>query len=209
MLNGLEFRRQVAARKYHLVNPLDGKRNFFKCVRCNRDLPENCFFPVARASRLENKGSSTRARLNITLVLNGVCLTCRKQQKGKWASDPLYSPGLDRYFALKRQSLSSQASKRGLFLGVDKDDLLGLYIKQEGYCALTGIAMNWKAKGTRGRDQSAASSPSVDRIDSGKDYTLDNVQIVLQAVNRMKGTLPQEAFLELCRAAATHHMLAL
>ena len=41
-------------------------------------------------------------------------------------------------------------------------------------------------------------SPSIDRIDSEKGYTPDNVMFVGSHVNIMKGVLDLETFIELC-----------
>lgn len=45
---------------------------------------------------------------------------------------------------------------------------------------------------------------SLDRIDSNRGYTQDNVQWVHKDVNKMKMDLNQQIFVELCRAIAAH-----
>jgi hypothetical protein len=102
------------------------------------------------------------------------------------------------------RSLRGGAISRGIFFGLDKDDLLGLFIKQEGRCNLTGHPMSWQSRGKQGKGNRAPAAPSVDRIDSDKDYTLDNVQMVLQVVNTMKNSLPQSVFIEACHSVAAH-----
>jgi hypothetical protein len=89
---------------------------------------------------------------------------------------------------------------------VDKDDLLGLYLKQEGCCALTGMKMNWHTKGTQGRNKKANAAPSVDRIDSNGDYVMGNIQIVMSIVNIMKNDLPQDTFIELCHRISAQNL---
>lgn len=207
MQNVNHFREQVARKQYHLLNPHDGVVSHrFECCRCNRDMPENCYFPLLKAERLDGLGS--RARMQGLIVLNGVCLPCRKQQKGRWTKHRLYSPGLDRHFSSYIRILRAGASSRKLFFGLDKDDLLGLYLDQEGLCNLTGLPMAWHLRGKKGKGNRALSAPSVDRIDSAKDYTLDNVQMVLQVVNTMKGNMPQAVFIEACQAIAGHNLTA-
>lgn len=203
MLSVQNFKRQVANHQYHLLNPYDGILvHRFECVRCKRDLPDTSFFPLMKAERLNGVGS--RANIERLIVLNGVCLACRAQQRGKWVKHPLYSPGLDRHFADYLRLVRAGAISRGLFFGLDKDDLLGLYIRQEGKCNLTGIRMAWESRGKKGRGNRAPAAPSLDRIDSDKDYTLDNVQMVLQIVNTMKSDLPQSVFIEVCQSVITH-----
>lgn len=203
MLNAPHFKQQVSSKQYHLLDPFDGVvEHRFECLRCKRDMPDSCYFPLMKADRLHGRGSS--ARLRRLIVLNGVCMTCRRQQLGKWSRHPLYSPGLDRHFSTYIRSVRGGAISRGIFFGLDKDDLLGLYIKQDGLCNLTGHRMAWESRGKKGKGNRAPAAPSLDRIDSEKDYTLDNVQMVLQIVNTMKSDMPQSVFIEACHSVASH-----
>lgn len=59
------------------------------------------------------------------------------------------------------------------------DDLKALY-PTDGLCPVFGIKLEWNSKGFR------ETSPSIDRIDSSKGYTLDNVQIISWKANRIK-----------------------
>lgn len=137
------------------------------------------------------------------VVLSGQCSTCKGQERGTWAKHPLYSPGLDRFWTKRFRNVRASIAGRGIFVGVDKDDVLGLYLKQEGCCALTGMQMNWWTKGSAVRKADA--SPSVDRIDSNGDYILGNIQIVMTVVNVMKNNLPQQTFIQLCQQIASHN----
>jgi hypothetical protein len=53
-----------------------------------------------------------------------------------------------------------------------------LWEKQKGLCALTGIPMTYKFYEGR-----VNTNLSVDRIDSAKGYSKDNVQLVCMAAN--------------------------
>ena len=121
----------------HVVDAYDGVvGRRLKCVRCKRDLPEAMYTPL-RPQRY------SYVPLPSQIVLNGVCATCKEQQRGKWVKHPLYTPGLDRYWKKYLQRMKGGATSRGYLVTVDKDDLLGMYLQQEGRCALTGIEMNW------------------------------------------------------------------
>lgn len=61
-----------------------------------------------------------------------------------------------------------------------RQDLLDLY-PTDGRCPIFGIKLEWNTKGFR------ENSPSIDRIDSTKGYTRDNVQIISWKANRIKG----------------------
>jgi hypothetical protein len=61
-----------------------------------------------------------------------------------------------------------------------KQDLLELY-PTDGKCPIFGFDLEWNGSGFR------ETSPSIDRIDSNKGYTKDNVQIISWKANRIKG----------------------
>lgn len=44
-----------------------------------------------------------------------------------------------------------------------------------------------------------------DRVDNGQGYTPDNCVIACWPCNRLKGTLSQAVFLDICRKVAGHH----
>jgi len=65
---------------------------------------------------------------------------------------------------------------------------------QNGKCAISGSQMSHQ----RNKRQHNMSNCSVDRIDSSKDYTLNNIQLVCWTVNRMKGENTQEELIKWC-----------
>lgn len=75
-----------------------------------------------------------------------------------------------------------------------------LFLKQEGKCALSGIELVLHCSHIPIKDKRYFSymTASLDRIDSNKDYTIDNVQWVHKWVNIMKNTLINDEFLYLC-----------
>lgn len=191
------------AARVHVVNLYDAKSTHLKCFRCRRDLPLEQFQPLfGVSSSLKNLNPSIRR----SAALHPHCYKCREQEKGEWVSHPKYSPALDRFWTGVMQRVIPSARTRGLLVAIDKDDLLGLFLRQEGRCALTGIEMDWHAKGTTGRGQRTRTAPSVDRIDSHGNYTLDNIQIVLSAVNSMKNDMSTDQFVALCEQVAAHRL---
>ncbi len=66
-------------------------------------------------------------------------------------------------------------------------------LEAQGFkCALSGLPLAW----------SEDSGMSIDRIDSEKEYVLDNVQIVHKDINLMKNHVDQDYFIQLCRLVA-------
>ena len=186
----------------HLVDMYDGGvgRTLF-CFRCKRRLGEDRFVPLGPRF--------IRGRRRPLMGLHPYCHTCREQRKGKWVNHPMYSPRLDRIFSKYTSSLRGGANARHIFFGIDSDDILGKYIEQDGRCALTGLKLDpynsdSKRKLKTGKNVDA---PSVDRINSSKFYTPDNIQIVMLAVNLMKGDMPQGVFVELCHQISVKNLL--
>lgn len=134
------------------------------------------------------------------------CTLCRLKVRSKWKDNPLYSPGVEAFWKQYLPSLQAGARARRILFGIDVDDLIGLYLDQQGVCSVSGLELNLKVQGKVGRANTAHLRPSVDRIDSHGNYTIGNVQIVAQVVNMMKGALPQQTFIEICGAIARHNM---
>ena len=72
-----------------------------------------------------------------------------------------------------------------------------MYIKQDKKCALTGVPISFEKT-------ELGYSASIDRIDSKKEYDLDNVQLVHKDVNLMKNRFDQDYFISMCKLVAKH-----
>lgn len=83
---------------------------------------------------------------------------------------------------------------KGMELNITFDDLLLLYYKQKGKCAISGIEMSYIIGGGR-KDTNI----SIDRLDNSKGYVLNNIQLVCVQVNMMKGTLNKERLVFFCK----------
>jgi lambda repressor-like predicted transcriptional regulator len=89
------------------------------------------------------------------------------------------------------------ASKRGLSFEVDSDFLFCLFSSQGGKCKLSGVDISLP------KNYSEFSlgdcTASLDRIDSSKGYTKDNVQWLHKSVNVMKNAMSDQEFISWCR----------
>jgi hypothetical protein len=94
------------------------------------------------------------------------------------------------------------AAKRGLEFAITIEEAWNLFVKQDRKCKLTGLPLQFS--GQRQRKAGIPQTASLDRIDSKKGYTLDNVQWVHKDVNLMKKEYSQERFIEICRLVAEH-----
>lgn len=86
-----------------------------------------------------------------------------------------------------------RAKEDGREADIDAQFVWDLYLKQNKKCALTG----WNIKFSTSNKENTC---SLDRIDSSKGYTTDNVQLTHKAANRCKLDNTEEFFYKLCSA---------
>lgn len=88
------------------------------------------------------------------------------------------------------------ARQRGIDFDLDIKTAWEKFEEQSCRCALSGVELVMDSLGSRQH------TASLDRIDSDKGYTSENIQWVHKELNRMKGALPQEEFVHLCQLVA-------
>lgn len=88
--------------------------------------------------------------------------------------------------------LVNNAKKRKLNIEITIEDIWNQYIKQDKKCALTDLDLYWN------KNRKSESNASIDRIDSSKGYTKDNIQIVHKIINTMKMDAQQKDFINMC-----------
>ena len=93
------------------------------------------------------------------------------------------------------------AETRGLPLEITIEDIWNQFTKQNGLCALTGKEIFFTS---RVNNKTSKQTASLDRIDSSKGYTKDNIQWVHKDINVFKMDLSEEKLLSMCREIVTH-----
>lgn len=78
-----------------------------------------------------------------------------------------------------------RAKKRGLAFDLTKKRLLELWKRQNGKCAISKIDMTHAV----GDKAVGDFNVSIDRINAGGPYTIDNIQLVCNRVNWIRGDL--------------------
>jgi hypothetical protein len=87
----------------------------------------------------------------------------------------------------KYKNTISNAKSRDLEVNITEDDIEKLYTKQNGKCEISGEILTCLK---------LSSDLSIDRIDSTKNYTVNNVQLVTDRVNKLKSDMPTNVLIQ-------------
>jgi hypothetical protein len=143
----------------------------FKCLVCNNQ----------HIARLQDTRSGK--------VKSCGCHKNKGSNNGQWKG----------YLGLPGRVIShyeENAIKRGIFFNVSREYLWKIYNDQNKKCPYTGIDLILECKNI---DSRTPSNASLDRIDSKLGYVVDNVQWVYKPINKLKGTLSHDEFINLCK----------
>lgn len=164
-------------------NPMTRKgKKYFKC-RCKCGLEK--YVQIDALKKNQSKRCSSCAGKQITLS-EGFTKSWNGQKCGE----------LNRtLFA----HIKSKADARNMEFRLTQQFLWDLLVEQDFKCKLSGLPIYISTKIKNGNPDFSFITASVDRIDSKKGYTKDNVQWVHKDVNRMKQAFPEERLLELCQ----------
>ena len=128
------------------------------------------------------------------------CPTCKvlqnKQARLNYSDEKqLYVVLQKRWFGAKRR-----AEEHNIPFTITKEDLLELWNKQEGKCAISKIPMTYELDSGR-----VFSNVSIDQKIPGKGYTIDNVQLVCMAVNQLKSDFEMDTILYICKQIVNNY----
>lgn len=156
--------------------------DLLKCTVCGEAKKEEFFSPHKKEKYRNGKHSACRDCMN-------------KQSAGRRVNkkdDLAYY--LIRLLGGLKNKLKHKEKYKSFLFEITKNDVLSLYEKQNGKCAISGIKMTHFTNEGR-----ILYNLSVDRIDSDKGYTIDNIQLLCTIINTMKSTLSNEEFVEICK----------
>ena len=100
-------------------------------------------------------------------------------------------------------SIKDGAKKRNIFFNLSIEDAWNLFEKQQRKCSISGVDLKFVRKySTKDRYEQTA---SLDRINSDKDYTLDNIHWVHKIINQMKWDMNLLEFKNWCYMIAENN----
>lgn len=118
----------------------------------------------------------------------------------KFDEDRIAKKGYGRIGGCIWSKIIRDAKMRNLEVGITIEHAWGLFLKQDGECALSGLEISLL---TKSKDRTEMTA-SLDRIDSTKGYIPGNVQWVHKRINIMKGKLTDEEFQYFCDKVSEH-----
>lgn len=143
--------------------------------------------------KIAKKFGVSSARITAVLKSNGIEISASSNnQNGLWKG---YGEISGSFF----NDIKTSAKRRNIEFDITIEFLWDVFLKQGRTCALSGKELIF------GSNKKEETSASVDRIDSSKGYTEDNVQWVDKTVNVMKWSLSQEDFIEICKQIAENN----
>jgi len=120
---------------------------------------------------------------------------CCKKHKDTYNHKHLYNYKYTKAYRSRNKEnyLRHLLSYKHRYEKITLDNLINLWDEQSGKCAISGLDLTFTQN-----SGFTITNASIDRIDSTKDYELDNIQLVGSMINRMKTDLPQDEFIKLC-----------
>lgn len=98
------------------------------------------------------------------------------------------------------------AESRELEFSITIEDMWVKFIEQNKKCALSGLEISLCGS-VRNKDYKDLHNASIDRIDSSKGYTKDNIQWLHKDVNKIKQDFNEKDFIDYCRKIVDWHDL--
>lgn len=172
-----------------------------ECKECRKEARKKLNYPrIKEGNKLCNKCNITKdvSEFNSdsrnTDGLRSTCKTCTIDCVNKYGST------FDGFIKMLYYDLISNAKKRNIQVYITIDDIKSQYENQLGFCALTRFKLTWTKYPVESQFHiNNKFNISVDRIDSNKDYTKDNIQLVCAMTNIIKYKLSSDKFIELCK----------
>lgn len=146
-----------------------------------------------RADHLENGRSKCCKQCSSKKTYN------EAKDAGKFGFIPKGHKGVGDITRVVYTHIKVGAKKRALEWDLSIEFLWDLFLKQGRKCALTGLDIWFTDKRKSTNINWGLMNASLDRKNSLKGYTKDNVQWVHKEYNRFKNNYSMDKFLEMCR----------
>lgn len=153
------------------------------CPHCNRQLTADNF----------NSDKSS---------INGLQTYCRKCQK--LMIDNINNT-FDGYMSKLLSLATKDAKKNGLEFNITKEELINIYNRQDGFCAVSNLKMTLNNKHGKGK---SFRNVAINRIDQSKGYIKDNVRLVCDIYCLMKLRFTQDELIKMSQSLIQRETLS-
>lgn len=133
------------------------------------------------------------------------CKSCASKRTAQKYPPPINFKGIGGLSKTHYSSIKYNAERRQIPFDVSIEDLWELFLDQGGYCALTGIPLVLVPQIKNSNVDWDIITASIDRKDSTKGYTSDNIWWVHKEVNRLKNNYSLEELLFWCKLIVNTH----
>jgi hypothetical protein len=158
------------------------------CPKCNEELSYSSYKTHHQAIQRNSVCKSCRT----TIANKSLNRNQKRENNPAWKGYNEIPYGwFSNYFERK----SKRKQKTG---DINIKQVYDLWINQNKKCALSGISIGFY-------DDGHNHTCSIDRIDSSKDYTIDNIQLVHKDINIMKNKYNQDYFISICQKIVNHN----
>ena len=145
-----------------------------RCWKCQKILPYK--MPIFRPGRRQ-------------------CIKCERKMALKNHRERMKNLTLKDAIRYKLYQAKYRSKNKRQF-NLKQEDLIKLWEKQKGRCYYSGLPMVIK--------QNEYNYISIDRYDSNKGYTIDNIVLCCHIINLMKKDMPEKIFISYCQAIVAH-----
>lgn len=136
----------------------------------------------------------SRAFCNLNRHKQQMCSECKKQN-----SSIKNNKGFQEIKGDFWSSIKTCAKNRNLNFEITIEQAWNLFLKQDRKCALSNISIYFAPRGKRQKG-----NISLDRIDSTKGYTIDNIQWIHKDLNIIKNNYTDKEFIDWCYKVADY-----
>lgn len=147
-----------------------------QCTVCRRFLPKTTDF-FSRDWRWAN-------------TLRSVCKKCRSKQNRDWRESKRGAEDVQRWIKSRTRGARYRARQKGLDFDIDLN-----MIELPRFCPVLGLKLSYAIH--TGKKEPSPNAASLDRIDSSKGYTNDNIQVISARANLLKNDASLEEMIKI------------
>lgn len=134
-----------------------------------------------------------------TQIMKSIKRLIKAEDRSVYVKRILYA--ITKYYTVspikdKLSCAKTRCEQKGWEMNIDEEFIQSLFEKQEGKCFYTGEDLELQSGTTE--------FFSIDRIDSLKGYTKDNVVLCTWKINKLKSNLPINTFFDICHKVTTN-----